>query len=92
MPTAKVDPGDHVEHKRSGMQPVPVHKSSTWSGVCGDGGVIDCASRRAQYSVSGRGINTGRRVRMSRWPKGWVPWVGQPNKQREHGRPTKNIL
>ena len=65
IPTTEVEPGNHVEQRRRGIQPVPVQRSSTCAGFCGEG-LMDWARRRVQCSVSGRGIKTGGRVSMSR--------------------------
>ena len=65
IPTTVVEPGNHVAQRSRGIQPVPVQRSSTWAGFCGEG-VMVCARRRVQCSVSGRGIKTGGRVSMLR--------------------------
>ena len=54
------------------MHPEPVHKSSSLIGWLADG--LTWSDRRmVQSSVSGRGMRTGGRVRMSRPPKGCDP-------------------
>ena len=59
------------------MQPVPVHRSSIFSGAwLADEGREDerrRASRSVQCSVSGLGIRTGLRTLRLSGPNGWEP-------------------
>lgn len=71
-PIARTAPGGQRVQRRRGMQPEPVHKSRSRAGELLVGDSLR-ESRRAQSSVSGRGMSTGGRVRSSRGPNGCVP-------------------
>jgi hypothetical protein len=69
------------------MQPEPVQRSRTRTGRAGE----KRARRRAQSSVSGRGMRVGGRARRSRGPNGTVPGGVSGAGAKEGGR-TEDVL